>query len=170
MTSHKKSNNSEVSIDEGRATSKDDSNEGGESSLKSDMAQVFADFVIKVQNVEPEAAWRIYVDGSSTRQDSKIGIMLSSQQKDRMHLSVRLDYRTTNNEAEYEALIVGLQAARHVGAVKVLIYSDSQLVAQQLLWTFEINKARLKLHAEAFEKLKANFKEVVIQKIPRSEN
>ncbi|XP_042396570.1 uncharacterized protein LOC121986684 [Zingiber officinale] len=62
------------------------------------------------------------------------------------------------------------EAARHVGANRVLIYSDSQLAAQQLSGAFEINNARLKLYAEAFEKLKANFYEVVIQKIPRAEN
>ena len=81
-----------------------------------------------------------------------------------------MNYRATNNEAEYEALIAGLQAARHIGAVRVLIYSDSQLAAQQLSGNFEINNDRLKLYAEAFDKLKSQFQEVNIQKIPRSEN
>ncbi|XP_042472151.1 uncharacterized protein LOC122054784 [Zingiber officinale] len=101
---------------------------------------------------------------------SGIGVLFISPQDERMQLSVRLDYRATNNEVEYEALIVGLQAARHVEAIKVLIHSDSQLVAQQLTGTFEISNTRLKLYAEAFEKLKVNFREVVIQKIPRAEN
>ncbi|XP_042458046.1 auxin response factor 17-like [Zingiber officinale] len=49
-----------------------------------------------------------------------------------MELFVQLDYRATNNETEYEAIIVDLQATQHVGATKILIHSDSQLVAQQL--------------------------------------
>ena len=110
--------------------------------------------------------WRIYVDGSSTRLGSGIGILLLSPQGELMHLSVWLDYRVTNNEAEYEALIAGLQAARHVGASRVVIHSDSQLAAQQLMGAFEINNARLRLYAEAFEKLKTGFTEVVVQKIP----
>ena len=69
------------------------------------------------------------MDGSSTRQGSGIGVLLISPHEERMHLSVRLDYRATNNEAKYEALIADLQAARHVGAGKVLIHSDSQLAA-----------------------------------------
>ncbi|KAG6472848.1 hypothetical protein ZIOFF_070326 [Zingiber officinale] len=133
-------------------------------------AQSLADFVTEVQNSEPEAMWKIFVDGSSTRLGSGIGILLLSPQEEKMHLSVRLDYKTTNNEAEYEALIAGLQAARHVGAGRVTLHSDSQLAAQQLSGTFEINSARLKLYAEAFEKLKANFREVIVQKIPRAEN
>ncbi|XP_042410036.1 uncharacterized protein LOC121999416 [Zingiber officinale] len=67
----------------------------------------------------------------------------------------RLDYRVTNNEAKYEALIAGLQAARHVVASKVFIHSDSQLAAQQLSGAFEISNVRLKLYAGAFEKLKS---------------
>ncbi|XP_042472220.1 uncharacterized protein LOC122054861 [Zingiber officinale] len=129
-------------------------------------AQALVDFVIEVQNVKPETTWKIYVDGSSTRQGSRIGILLISPQEDRMQLSVRLDYRATNKEAKYEALIVGLQEARHVGVVKVLIHSDSWLATQQLSGMFEISNARLKLYAEAFERLKTNFQEVIIQKIP----
>ncbi|XP_042385760.1 uncharacterized protein LOC121977237 [Zingiber officinale] len=133
-------------------------------------AQALADFVTEVQNPEPEASWKVYVDKSSARQRSGIGILLISPREDLMQLSIRLDYRATNNEAEYEALIAGLQAARHVGATKVLLHSDSQLVAQQQNGTFEINSAQLRLYAKAFEKLKANFREVVIHKIPRLEN
>ncbi|XP_042446591.1 uncharacterized protein LOC122031559 [Zingiber officinale] len=117
-------------------------------------SQSLVDFVTEVQNPEPGATWKVYVDGSSTRQGSDIGILLISPQEGRMHLSVRLDYRATNNEAEYEALIAGLQAAWH-----------------WLLGAFEINNARLKLYAEeAFEKLKANFNEVCLQKLPQADN
>ncbi|XP_042467514.1 uncharacterized protein LOC122050693 [Zingiber officinale] len=133
-------------------------------------AQSLADFITEVQNPEPAATWSVYVDGSTAWQGSNIVLLLISPQEERMHLSIRLDYRATNNEVEYETLIARLQATRHVGASKVLIYSDSQLVAQQLLGTFEINNTRLKLYAEAFNKLKTNFGEVVIQKIPRAEN
>ena len=110
------------------------------------------------------------MDGSSTRQGSRISVLLISPREDRLQLSIRLIYRATNNEAEYEALIVGLQAARHIGAARVLIYSDSQLAAQQLSGNFKINNDRLKLYAEAFDKLKSQFQEVNIQKISRSEN
>ncbi|XP_042446582.1 uncharacterized protein LOC122031549 [Zingiber officinale] len=98
-------------------------------------AQSLADFVTEMQNPESEAIWRIYVDGSSTRQGSGVDILLISPQGERMQLSVRLDYKATNNEAEYEALIAGLQAARHVGAIKanfweVVIHKILQLENQ----------------------------------------
>ncbi|XP_042441470.1 uncharacterized protein LOC122026830 [Zingiber officinale] len=49
----------------------------------------------------------------------------------------------TNNEAEYEALLAGLQAARHVGAARVIIYSDSQLETQQVVGNFERDAQKL---------------------------
>ena len=42
---------------------------------------------------------------------------------------VRLDFLTTNNEAEYEALVVSLDLAKATGAASVVIYCDSQVVA-----------------------------------------
>ena len=41
---------------------------------------------------------------------------------------VRLDFPTTNNEVEYETLVVGLDLARAVGATSVVVYGDSQVV------------------------------------------
>ncbi|XP_042404598.1 uncharacterized protein LOC121994723 [Zingiber officinale] len=133
-------------------------------------AQALADFITEVQNIELDSIWKIYVDESSTREGSGISILLISPQEERVQLSVRLEYWTTNNQAKYEALIAGLQAARHVGAGRVLIHFDSQLATQQLVGAFEISNTRLKLYTEAFEKLKASFQEVIIQKIPRAEN
>ncbi|XP_042436918.1 uncharacterized protein LOC122022872 [Zingiber officinale] len=74
-------------------------------------AQSLADFVTEVQNPEPEATWKVFVDGSSTRQGSGMDILLISPpgRADASVRSVRLS--ATNNEAEYETLIVGIQAA-----------------------------------------------------------
>ena len=41
---------------------------------------------------------------------------------------VRLDFPATNNEVEYEALVVGLDLAKAVGATSVVVYCDSQVV------------------------------------------
>ncbi|XP_042423210.1 uncharacterized protein LOC122010804 [Zingiber officinale] len=94
---------------------------------------------------------------------SGVGVLLISPQEDILQLVVRLNFRATNNEAEYEALLVGLQAARHVGAARVIIYSDSQLVTQQVTGNFEINCDKLQVYREAYEKMKEEFKEVTIE-------
>ncbi|XP_042415198.1 uncharacterized protein LOC122004365 [Zingiber officinale] len=123
------------------------------------------------QEARPHAVQHVVAERPKSKgKGSGIRILLISPQEERMQLFVQLDYWATNNEVEYEALLAGLQAARHVGAIRVLIHSDSQLAAQQLMGTFEISNTHLKLYVEAFKKLKANFQEVTIQKIPRAEN
>jgi len=42
---------------------------------------------------------------------------------------VRLDFPATNNESEYEALVTGLDFAKAVGAARVIVYFDSQVIA-----------------------------------------
>jgi ribonuclease HI len=43
--------------------------------------------------------------------------------------SIRLDFKTSNNEAEYEAVLAGLNSAKTLGAQQLIVYCDSLLVA-----------------------------------------
>ncbi|XP_042410245.1 uncharacterized protein LOC121999660 [Zingiber officinale] len=133
-------------------------------------AQALADFLTKIHQTSSEETWKVYVDGSTTHQRSGVGILLISPQGDILQLAVRLNFRATNNEAEYEALLAGMQAARHVGAARVIIYSDSQLVTQQVADNFMINCDKLQVYREAYEKMKEEFSKVTVTKIPRAEN
>ncbi|XP_042416022.1 uncharacterized protein LOC122005152 [Zingiber officinale] len=133
-------------------------------------AQTLANFLTEIHQISPEETWKIYVDGSANHHRSGVGVLVISPQGDILQVAVRLNFRATNNEAEYEALLAGLQAARHVGAVRVIIYSDSQLVTQQVTGNFIINGDKLQMYQEAYEKMKAEFAEVTVTKIPRAEN
>ena len=57
---------------------------------------------------------------------------------------VRLDFLTTNNEAEYEALVAGLDLAKATGATSVVIYYDSQVVTNQVNGDYECKCERMK--------------------------
>ena len=67
----------------------------------------------------------MHTDGLSNRQVGGAGVVLLSPKGDVVECMVRLDFPTTNNEAEYEALVAGLDLARAVGATSVVIYCDS---------------------------------------------
>ena len=54
-----------------------------------------------------------------------------------MEHSFRLGFKASNNEAEYEALLVGLRVVLDLGAKEVEVYSDSQLVVNQVQGSFE---------------------------------
>ena len=53
------------------------------------------------------------------------GIVLLSPKGDVVECMIRLDFPTTNNEAEYEALVAGLDLAKAVEAISVVIYCNS---------------------------------------------
>ena len=55
-------------------------------------------------------------------------MVLKSPQGDMIVRSVSCDFKATNNEAEYEALIAGMTVAKDLGATSLDVYSDSLLV------------------------------------------
>lgn len=77
---------------------------------------------------------------------------------------------TTNNVAEYRALLLALEeAARHTAA-SLTIYSDSELLVRQLRGEYKVKAQHLRpLHAEACRRLRS-YPEVRILHVPREEN
>ena len=95
-------------------------------------AQALADFIAEFTTPEDanrqEDLWTINIDGSSTQQGGGAGIVITSPENDVLKYGVQLKFSITNNEAEYEALLAGLRIARALGAEKIVLKSDSQLV------------------------------------------
>ncbi|KAM2034557.1 hypothetical protein ACFXTH_037634 [Malus domestica] len=92
----------------------------------------------KAQKIEPTApAWSLYVDGSSNQQGCRAGLVLTTPDKVVMEYALRFKFKASNNEAEYEALIAGLRLAKHLGVKRIDIFSDSQLVVNQVTNNFE---------------------------------
>ena len=59
------------------------------------------------------------------RQAGGVGIVLRCLEGDEIEYMMRFDFLTTNNEAEYEALVAGLDPAQVVGALSMVVYCDS---------------------------------------------
>uniref|UniRef100_A0A2N9H0V5 RNase H type-1 domain-containing protein n=1 Tax=Fagus sylvatica TaxID=28930 RepID=A0A2N9H0V5_FAGSY len=103
-------------------------------------AQALADFIAEftskddepTEDVEQASKWTMNIDGSSTKDSGGVGIVLRSPEGDIIKQAIRLQYPTTNNEAEYEALLVGLKTAKILGATELDVRSDSQLVVGQV--------------------------------------
>ncbi|XP_073038113.1 uncharacterized protein [Primulina eburnea] len=101
---------------------------------------------------------------------SGVGLVLISPAGEEVTLAVRLDFRASNNEAEYEAVLAGLRAARYVGAARVLIFSDSQLVAQQMKGIYDLKNEKLIEYAQEVDRVREKFTEIIFEQIPRKEN
>ena len=61
---------------------------------------------------------------------------------------VRLDFPTTNNESEYGALVAGLDLAKAAGVASVVVYYDSQVVANQVNGDYECKGERMKRYLD----------------------
>ena len=60
--------------------------------------------------------WELFVDGASNSKGSGAGVMLVSPEGLILEQAVRLKFSASNNEAEYEALLIGLRTAEGLGA------------------------------------------------------
>lgn len=76
--------------------------------------------------------------------------------------------RTTNNEAEYRALIRGLDLANQHTRAKVEVYMDSQLVINQMNGAWKIKESRLARLAAKVREKAARFHEVTYEYVPRN--
>ncbi|GJX95220.1 reverse transcriptase domain-containing protein [Tanacetum coccineum] len=72
--------------------------------------------------------WRLYIDGASNSDGSGAGLMLIDPEGKEYTYALRFEFETKNNEAESEALLVGLRIAQEMKIAKVAIFLDSQLL------------------------------------------
>jgi len=78
--------------------------------------------------------------------------------------------RTTNNVAEYRALLLGLERARELGADEVEVIGDSELIAKQVRGEYKVKNADMRdLHAQAMAALRS-FDRWQIDTVPRAQN
>ena len=73
----------------------------------------------------------MYFDGSSSKEGVGAGVVLISPGGEVVRLMYKLEFITTNNTTEYEALLLGLRAAKDIGIQQISIYGDFELVVQQ---------------------------------------
>lgn len=84
--------------------------------------------------------------------------------------ALSIGFPTSNNEAEYKALIAGLQLAKHMGAEEVQIYSDSQLVVNQLNDDYAAKDPRMNKYVSQVISLTGNFKNMAFDHVGRELN
>ena len=84
--------------------------------------------------------WEVYVDGASNQKGSGIGLVLISPENVIIKKSLRLDFSATNNEAEYEVLLVGMAMVQRMEGKSIKLFLNSRLVVGQVKGEFEAKK------------------------------
>ena len=121
--------------------------------------------------IEGEAKqWTLYVDDASNDTRSRAIMMLISPEGHKIHCAIRFEFKASNNEAEYEALIACLCLARKLQVCNVKSFSDSQLMVNQVN---DIHLARGEKMVAYLDKAKEQISLLYaasIEVIPRNKN
>ena len=136
--------------------------------------QIVADFIAEYTQPEDKRAegqklCSIHTDGSSNQHSGGAGIVILTPEGDKIECMIRLDFPTTNNEAEYEALVAGLDLAKAAGAENMIIHCDSHVITSQVNGDYECRNERMKKYLEEV-KSRTSGLEVKFVQIPKEEN
>ena len=133
-----------------------------------------ADFVThhhgpSIGYVEP-MPWTLFFDNLSCKQGGGIGVIIISPRGSSFKFAYTIKPMTTNNQAEYEAIIKGLQLLQEVKADAIEIFRDSQLVVNKLIGLYECKDDMLRSYYEKCWSLIDEFAMVTIRHVPRAQD
>ena len=101
-------------------------------------AQCLLNFVNDLQQTPTEDQWTLHVDGSSNPKGVGASIVLERPNDILIEKSLHFAFKTSNNQAEYEAILVGLSLAREVGVKTLTCKTDSKLTVEHQNDEFQI--------------------------------
>ena len=84
--------------------------------------------------------------------------------------SLRLDFSATNNEAEYETLLEGMDMVQRMRGKSIKLFSDSKLVVGQVRGEFEAKNERMQGYLNQVKCLQSKFDSFDLLHVPRSGN
>ena len=135
---------------------------------------------IEIQNIDGKSigmvslqeplSWRVYIDGTGNQKGFRVRLVLISPEKITIEKSLRLGFSATNNEAKYEALLVGMTMVQKMGGKAVEIFSDSRLVVGQVGGEFEARDVRMQEYLNQVKHLQSGFESFSLLHIFRSGN
>lgn len=114
----------------------------------------------------------VHIDGGSRGNPGPAGAGVVISDADGMTLQESGVFlgKATNNVAEYTALLVGLRAAKKLGARRVKIISDSELLVRQMNGRYRVKNAGLRPLYEEAQELTTRFEAVSIHHVRREQN
>jgi len=118
-----------------------------------------------------EGQWIMYFDGSVAKTGAGAGVYIIYPIHGFKDLSYKLMFECTNNVSEYEALLLGLHALKDLGAQKIRVLGDSELVINQVNDSYQTRNPCMRAYRnEVWDMLGNFFTEHTVQVVPRLEN
>ena len=128
--------------------------------------------VLQIEKEEylEEDGWKIYFDGTSNALGHGVGTVLIAFRGKHCPFTAKLSFDCTNNVVEYEACVMGLQAAIEKKIKRLIVYGDSVLVICQLNREWETMDSKLVPYQEFIKGLIEQFEEITFKHLSREEN
>ncbi|XP_019172650.1 PREDICTED: uncharacterized protein LOC109168051 [Ipomoea nil] len=120
--------------------------------------------------IEVLPPWKMYFDGASHREGAGAEVVFVTLEGEVLPYSFTLTEQCSNNVAEYQALILGLEIAADMKQLRINIYGDSKLIINQVLGLYEVKKAELVPYNNYAKILMQWLGDVTIEHVPRKEN
>ncbi len=124
------------------------------------------------KEMKSRTTWQLFTDGASKGNPGPAGagwVLINDQDSETVKECKYLG-QATNNEAEYQALILGLQKALANGVAEIRILMDSELLVRQLNGLYRVKNPRLAVYFRQVQDLLLKFSNYVILHIPREQN
>ncbi|XP_076905963.1 uncharacterized protein LOC143561878 [Bidens hawaiensis] len=147
--------------------------------------QVLADFIAEIPQEKEEECkreieipvdqqkdevWKLFIDGASNDEGEGAGLRITNPEGQHFTYAIHLEFKSTNNEAEYEALLAGLRIAKKLGAHHLEAHVDSMLVANQIEGSYDAKDDKMASYLAQAKALMAAFTTCKVKHINRSEN
>ncbi|KAG5236797.1 RNA-directed DNA polymerase (Reverse transcriptase), Ribonuclease [Salix suchowensis] len=128
------------------------------------------DILVVRNDTEASEWWTLYFDGAVNVSGNGVGAVIISPDGKQYPFSTRLQFECTNNTAEYEACIIGLEAALELKVKKLEVFGDSMLIICQVKGEWQTKDEKLKLYQNYLVKLASEFEEIKFTHMSRDKN
>jgi ribonuclease HI len=139
-------------------------------------SQVLADFLaewvdtqLPIAPIQPEL-WTMYFDGSLMKTGAGAGLLFISPLGKHPRYVLHLHFPTSNNMAEYEALVNGLRIAIELGVWRLDAHGDSQLVIDQVMKNSHCRDQKMEAYCDEVRRLEDKFYGLELNHIARRYN
>jgi ribonuclease HI/transposase InsO family protein len=121
-------------------------------------------------NPETVEVWRMYFDGSLKLQGAGAGILFIAPGGEQLKYALQLLFSASNNVAEYEALIHGLNIVISLGIKRLMVYGDSLVVISQINKEWDCSNDSMGKYCAAIRKLQDKFEGLEFHHMERDRN
>ena len=112
----------------------------------------------------------MYFDGSVMVPSSGAGVVLIFPNGSRLYYVIHLHFLASNNAVEYEALINGLRVTIELGATRLYVHGDSELVIDQVIKEYSCESPLMAAYCQEVHKFEDKFQGIKLHHVPQKDN